>query len=77
MRKKSPAPQEEVTMDDMLNLSDASKAIGKSVRTLRRYIETGRLKAFVCGARGLLVRESDVMGLLKAYVPKAPKRIVA
>lgn len=58
-------------MDDMMTLPEASKRIGKSVRTLRRYIESGRLKAFVCGARGMLVRGSDVMGLLTPYVPKA------
>lgn len=68
--KKSESKSEAITMDDMLTIAEAAEAIGKSHKTIRRYIDRGDLKAFIAGRRGLMVRESDVAALLRPFVPK-------
>lgn len=70
--KRQASPSKEVMpMDDMLTLAAAAEAIGKSPRTIRRYIDEGILQAFVAGKRGLMVRQGDVSRLLTPYTPKA------
>lgn len=68
---KQPSQPKEPKMDDLMTIAEAADALGKSTRTIRRYVEERVLPAFIAGKRGLMIRSSDVAGLLRPYVPKA------
>jgi hypothetical protein len=65
--------QEVPDMSEVMSLDEAGAAIGKSARTIRRYINDGKIKAFISGERGLVVRRTDVSDLLRPYVPPPQK----
>lgn len=48
-----------------MTLQQAAIYIAASVKTIRRRIAAGELKAYVCGKRGLRVRRGDLDDLMR------------
>lgn len=48
-----------------MNLQDAAVYVCVSVKTIRRLIARGDLPAYVCGKRGLRVRQVDLDALMR------------
>ena len=47
-----------------MTLQEAALYISASVKTIRRRIATGELRAYLCGTRGLRVRREDLDNLM-------------
>jgi excisionase family DNA binding protein len=52
--------------DTLLTLEEVAKALQVSVRSVRRYIDSGQLKATRVGTRLLRVRPSDLEAFLSS-----------
>lgn len=51
--------------DDMMRLDQAAQHYGVSVRTLRRWIQIGRIPAYRFGQRQLRVKRRDLDALVR------------
>lgn len=58
--RRTPTPDDRQWM----TLQEAALYISTSVKTIRRRIPTGELRAYVCGTRGLRVRREDLDNLM-------------
>ena len=57
-------------MEKMVTKADAAKLVGVSVKTIDRWIITGKIKAYRLGPRLVRIVESSVLDVPKLILPR-------